>query len=49
MTGLIAAIIRRAADFVGYSDILPIGQALGIWRPHRIWRDEPKLVALKED
>jgi NADH:ubiquinone reductase (H+-translocating) len=41
ITGIVAAMIRRAADFMGYSDILPIGQALGIWRPHRIWRDEP--------
>lgn len=48
ITGLVAAMIRRAADFVGYSDILPIGQALGIWRPHRVWHDEPKLVAVKE-
>ncbi|MDB5186677.1 MAG: hypothetical protein JWM07_149, partial [Candidatus Saccharibacteria bacterium] len=40
ITGIIAAMIRRAADFVGYSDILPIGQALGIWRPHRIWHDD---------
>lgn len=36
ITGIIAAMIRRVADFVGYSDILPIGQALGIWRPHRV-------------
>lgn len=30
--GLLASWIRRAADFVGYNDILPIGQALGVWR-----------------
>lgn len=48
ITGIVAAMIRRAADFVGYSDILPLGQALGIWRPHRVWRDEPTLVAAKE-
>ena len=41
LTGLVAAMLRRAADFMGYSDILPLGQALGIWRPHRVWRDEP--------
>lgn len=41
ITGLVAAILRRAADFMGYSDILPIGQALGIWRPHRVWHDGP--------
>jgi NADH dehydrogenase len=43
ITGMIAAMIRRAADFIGYSDILPIGQVFGIWRPHRVWHDEPKL------
>lgn len=51
MTGLAAAMLRRAADFMGYSDILPIGQALGIWRPHRIWRDdvESKLTPATEE
>jgi NADH dehydrogenase len=49
LTGIVAAMLRRAADFMGYSDILPIGQALGVWRPHRIWRDEPKLVAIEEE
>jgi len=32
MSGWPAAVIRRVADFVGYSDILPFGQALGVWR-----------------
>ena len=35
LSGWVASLIRRAADFIGYSDILPIGQALGIWRPRR--------------
>jgi NADH:ubiquinone reductase (H+-translocating) len=30
--GIIASLIRRAADFIGYHDLLPIGQALGVWR-----------------
>lgn len=30
--GMIASWIRRAADFVGYNDVLPLGQALGVWR-----------------
>lgn len=34
--GWLAAIIRRASDFIGYNDVLPIGQALGIWRAERI-------------
>lgn len=49
LTGIVAAIIRRAADFIGYSDILPIGQALGVWRPHRVWSDEPKIVAVESE
>lgn len=32
LAGRLAALIRRAADFIGYDDILPIGQALGVWR-----------------
>lgn len=32
ISGRIASIMRRAADFIGYSDILPIGQSLGVWR-----------------
>lgn len=29
--GLIAALLRRCADFIGYSDVLPLGQALRPW------------------
>lgn len=32
LTGWLASWIRRAADFIGYNDILPLGQALGAWR-----------------
>ncbi|HRQ98063.1 MAG TPA: FAD-dependent oxidoreductase [Candidatus Saccharibacteria bacterium] len=35
-----AAMIRRAADFMGYSDYLPIGQALGVWRSSSIIEDD---------
>jgi len=49
ITGIVAAVLRRLADFMGYSDILPLGQALGVWRPHRVWRDEPQLVAVKDE
>lgn len=38
-TGLIGAMLRRAADFMGYSDILPIGQALGVWRASRVFEE----------
>lgn len=30
--GFAAAIMRRLADLVGYSELMPIGQALGPWR-----------------
>lgn len=30
--GRTASMLRRAADFIGYSDILPLGHALGVWR-----------------
>lgn len=29
--GFLGALMRRAADFMGYRDILPLGQALGVW------------------
>ena len=35
--GLKAAMIRRAADFVGYSDILPLGQAIRPWHAATIY------------
>ncbi len=34
--GVLAAMLRRAADFVGYTDILPLGQALRPWYASRI-------------
>lgn len=40
LSGWPAALIRRAADFVGYSDILPFGQALGVWRASRLIEDD---------
>lgn len=45
LSGLPAAIIRRMADFIGYSDILPIGQALGVWRAGR--EKNPKIPEAK--
>lgn len=35
-----AAMLRRAADFIGYHDYLPIGQALGVWRASSIIEDD---------
>lgn len=30
--GVFASMLRRMADLIGYSDILPFGHALGVWR-----------------
>lgn len=40
LSGRVASMIRRAADFIGYSDILPIGQALGVWRASTMLEDD---------
>ena len=34
--GWLGAMIREAADFVGYRDILPFGRALGVWRAQKV-------------
>lgn len=39
VSGSLASFIRSVADYIGYHDILPIGQALGVWRTHRIYED----------
>lgn len=39
ITGLIASLIRMAADLVGYSEILPLGEALHRWRSQRVKTD----------
>ncbi len=38
--GRAASMMRSVADFVGYSDILPLGQALGTWRASMIEEDD---------
>ncbi len=38
--GWTAAVLRRLADLVGYSDMLPIGQALGVWHASMIMEDD---------
>lgn len=43
ISGWIASLIRRAADFVGYSDMLPLGQALGVWRASLISSDDNEM------
>lgn len=38
--GRIASIIRSLADMMGYSDILPLGQAFGVWRAEKVVEDD---------
>lgn len=40
MTGSLGALMRRIGDFHGYSEILPIGQALRPWRAERIYEKD---------
>ncbi len=40
ISGWLASVIRRAADFVGYTDMLPLGQALGVWHASIISGDD---------
>lgn len=37
--GKLGDLVRQAADMVGYHDILPFGQALGIWRAQKAKQD----------
>ena len=40
VTGWLGSWIRRAADMIGYHDILPIGQALGVWRAEYVTEED---------
>ncbi|HET8884498.1 MAG TPA: FAD-dependent oxidoreductase [Candidatus Saccharimonadales bacterium] len=40
LSGWPASLLRRAADFMGYSDMLPLGQALGVWRARKERHDK---------
>ncbi len=40
ISGWLGSLIRSAADYVGYHDVLPIGQALGVWHSHKIFEDD---------
>jgi len=39
-SGRLAALLRSCSDMIGYSDILPLGQALGVWRAQRVKEDD---------
>lgn len=38
--GWVGALLRRAADFIGYNDMLPLGQALGVWHASMVMEDD---------
>ncbi len=40
LSGWIASVIRSCADFIGYRDILPIGQSLSVWHAQSIMEDD---------
>ena len=38
--GWAGSILRRIADFIGYNDMLPLGQALGVWHASMVMEDD---------
>ena len=38
--GLLGGLIRRAADLIGYSDVLPLGTSLGAWRAATVYEND---------
>jgi NADH dehydrogenase len=40
MYGWPASLLRRAADIIGYHDVLPLGRALGEWRAQKVVEDD---------
>jgi NADH dehydrogenase FAD-containing subunit len=45
--GLLGGIIRRAADWIGYNDIMPIGMSLGAWRASTVYENDYFTPTLK--
>lgn len=39
VSGWLGVLLRRAADFIGYNDMLPLGQALGVWHASMVMED----------
>lgn len=39
ISGWLGVLLRRAADFIGYNDMLPLGQALGAWHASMVMED----------
>ncbi|HWT39713.1 MAG TPA: FAD-dependent oxidoreductase [Dongiaceae bacterium] len=44
--GRLGALVRDAADVIGYHDILPIGLALGVWRAQKVKEETPYIAEL---
>lgn len=40
ISGWLGSILRRIADFIGYNDMLPLGQALGVWHASMVMEDD---------
>lgn len=40
ISGWLGSILRRIADFIGYNDMLPLGQALGVWHASMVVEDD---------
>ena len=47
--GFIGGLVRRAADLVGYSEILPLGTSLGAWRAAKIYENDYFTPSLKRN
>lgn len=47
--GWLAALLRQAADVVGYSDVLPLGQALGVWHARTVMEEFPDPSSQEKD
>jgi hypothetical protein len=38
--GFIGGLIRRAADAIGYNDVLPLGRTIGAWTASMVYEDD---------
>jgi NADH dehydrogenase len=45
--GFLGGVIRRAADWIGYNDIMPIGMSLGAWRAATVYENDYFTPTLK--
>ncbi|MBC7764652.1 FAD-dependent oxidoreductase [Microbacteriaceae bacterium] len=45
--GFLGGLIRRAADWIGYSDLMPFGMSLGAWRASTVYENDYFTPTLK--